>query len=55
MILAANTAKALCERLRLATRDLPALIMQNGMPLRRPSLREVAQAAGLFAANGARR
>ena len=40
--------KALCERLRLATRDLPALIMQNGMPLRRPSLREVAQAAGLL-------
>jgi len=40
--------KALCERLRLSTRDLPALIMQNGMPLRRPSLREVAQAAGLL-------
>jgi thioredoxin reductase (NADPH) len=40
--------KVLCERLRLAHRDLPALIMQNGMPLRRPSLREVAQAAGLL-------
>jgi thioredoxin reductase (NADPH) len=39
---------ALCERMRLSTRDLPALIMQNGMPLRRPSLREVAQAAGLL-------
>jgi thioredoxin reductase (NADPH) len=40
--------KALCERLRLAHRDLPALITANGMPLRRPSLREVAQAAGLL-------
>jgi len=40
--------KVLCERLRLAHHDLPALIMQNGMPLRRPSLREVAQAAGLL-------
>jgi thioredoxin reductase (NADPH) len=40
--------KALCERMRLSARDLPALIMQNGMPLRRPSLREVAQAAGLL-------
>ena len=40
--------RALCERLRLATRDLPALITANGMPLRRPSLREVARAAGLL-------
>jgi thioredoxin reductase (NADPH) len=43
-----ESGKGLCERLRLSTRDLPALIMQNGMPLRRPSLREVAQAAGLL-------
>src|SRR5262249_26842319 len=43
-----ENGKALCERLRLAHRDLPALIMPNGMPLRRPSLREVAQAAGLL-------
>jgi thioredoxin reductase (NADPH) len=40
--------RALCERLHLASRDLPALITANGMPLRRPSLREVAQVAGLL-------
>src|SRR5712664_933871 len=43
-----ENGKALCERLHLANRDLPALITANGMPLRRPSLREVAQAAGLL-------
>jgi thioredoxin reductase (NADPH) len=43
-----DNGKALCERLHLATRDLPALITPNGLPLRRPSLREVAQAAGLL-------
>src|SRR5205823_19859 len=40
--------RSLCERLRLAGRDLPALITPNGMPLRRPSLREVARVAGLL-------
>jgi thioredoxin reductase (NADPH) len=40
--------RALCERLHLASRDLPALITANGMPLRHPSLREVAQVAGLL-------
>jgi hypothetical protein len=35
--------RALCERLHLASRDLPALITASGMPLRRPSLREVAR------------
>jgi thioredoxin reductase (NADPH) len=40
--------RALCERLHLARRDLPALITVNGMPLRRPSLREVAQVVGLL-------
>jgi thioredoxin reductase (NADPH) len=40
--------RALCERLHLGSRDLPALITANGMPLRRPSLREVAQVAGLL-------
>src|SRR5439155_15057789 len=40
--------QALCERLHLAGRDLPALITANGMPLRRPSLREVARVAGLL-------
>jgi thioredoxin reductase (NADPH) len=43
-----DNGRALCERLHLASRDLPALITPNGMPLRRPSLREVAQAAGLL-------
>src|SRR5205814_5128733 len=32
----------------LASRDLPALITPSGMPLRRPSLREVAKVAGLL-------
>ncbi|EDY18992.1 cyclic nucleotide-regulated FAD-dependent pyridine nucleotide-disulphide oxidoreductase [Chthoniobacter flavus Ellin428] len=40
--------KALAARLHLAHRDLPALIDVNGAPLRRPSLREVAQVAGLL-------
>jgi thioredoxin reductase (NADPH) len=40
--------RALCERLRLASRDLPALITPTGMPLRRPSLREVSRVAGLL-------
>ena len=40
--------RALCERLHLASRDLPALITANGMPLRHPSLREVARVAGLL-------
>ena len=40
--------RTLCERLHLASRDLPALITANGMPLRHPSLREVARVAGLL-------
>jgi thioredoxin reductase (NADPH) len=40
--------RALCERLHLASHDLPALITAGGMPLRRPSLREVARVAGLL-------
>jgi thioredoxin reductase (NADPH) len=40
--------RALCERLHLVRRDLPALITANGLPLRRPSLREVAQVVGLL-------
>ena len=42
--------RALCERLHLASRDLPALITASGMPLRRPSLREVARVAGVLRA-----
>src|SRR5258706_1812458 len=45
---ASEQGKALCERLRLTNRDLPALITANGMPLRRPSLREASQVAGLL-------
>ena len=40
--------RALGERLHLTSRDLPALITAGGMPLRRPSLREVARVAGLL-------
>jgi thioredoxin reductase (NADPH) len=38
----------LCQRLNLTSRDLPALITATGAPLRKPSLREVAQVAGLL-------
>ncbi len=51
-----DAGRALCSRLNLAARDMPALIAANGLPLRRPSLREVAQVAGLLrplAADGA--
>lgn len=53
-LLAAETkdGAALLARLHLATRDLPALITANGLPLRRPSLREVAHVAGLLRAPG---
>src|SRR5437867_1872884 len=40
--------QALSKRLHLTTRDLPTLITAAGAPLRRPSLREVAQVAGLL-------
>src|SRR5216117_3932188 len=40
--------QALGNRLHLTTRDLPVLITAAGAPLRRPSLREVAQVAGLL-------
>ena len=40
--------RALCERLKLASSDLPALITATGSPLCKPSLREVAQVAGLL-------
>jgi thioredoxin reductase (NADPH) len=39
---------ALCERLHLESRDLPALITPSGMLLRRPSVHEVARVAGLL-------
>ena len=40
--------QALGKRLHLTTRDLPVLITPAGTPLRRPSLREVAQVVGLL-------
>jgi thioredoxin reductase (NADPH) len=40
--------QALSNRLHLTTRDLPVLVTPVGAPLRRPSLREVAQVAGLL-------
>jgi thioredoxin reductase (NADPH) len=40
--------RALCGRLNLAPRDLPVLISPSGLPLRQPSLREVAHVAGLL-------
>lgn len=39
---------ALLRRFHLSDRDLPALITPQGTPLRKPSLREVAQVAGLL-------
>jgi len=43
-----ESGRALCERLHLAGHDLPSLITAHGMPLRHPSLREVARVAGLL-------
>jgi thioredoxin reductase (NADPH) len=40
--------QTLSSRLHLTARDLPALITATGAPLRQPSLREVAQVAGLL-------
>jgi thioredoxin reductase (NADPH) len=40
--------RALGQRLNIHRRDLPVLIDGNGLPLRRPSLREVAHVAGLL-------
>ncbi|MEP6808821.1 MAG: FAD-dependent oxidoreductase [Chthoniobacterales bacterium] len=45
---ATEQGAALARSFNLATRDLPALITPTGTPLRRPSLREVAQVAGLL-------
>jgi thioredoxin reductase (NADPH) len=40
--------QTIAQRLNLVSRDLPALITPSGMPLRHPSLREVARVAGLL-------
>jgi thioredoxin reductase (NADPH) len=46
--LASEQGQELTKRFRLTNRDLPTLITPAGSPLRRPSLREVAQVAGLL-------
>src|SRR5438105_5713825 len=46
--LASEQGQELTKRFRLTNRDLPTLIAATGSPLRRPSLREVAQVAGLL-------
>jgi thioredoxin reductase (NADPH) len=43
-----DEGRALLGRLNVTERDLPVLISASGSPLRRPSLREVAQIAGLL-------
>jgi thioredoxin reductase (NADPH) len=40
--------RGLCERMKLSSVDLPALITASGVPLCKPSLREVAEVAGLL-------
>ncbi|PYL77551.1 MAG: thioredoxin reductase, partial [Verrucomicrobia bacterium] len=45
---ASEQGQVLSQRLHLTSRDLPTLIAATGSPLRRPSLREVAQVAGLL-------
>src|SRR5437016_10377088 len=45
---ASEQGQGLSQRLHLTSRDLPTLIAATGSPLRRPSLREVAQVAGLL-------
>lgn len=45
-----DQGQELSKRFHLTTRHLPTLITPSGSPLRRPSLREVAQAAGLLRA-----
>src|SRR5438132_3368411 len=46
--LESEQGQMLSRRLHLTSRDLPALITAAGAPLRRPSVREVAQVAGLL-------
>jgi hypothetical protein len=48
VIFESEQGKALSERFHLTIRDLPVLITPAGRPLRQPSLREVAQEAGLL-------
>jgi thioredoxin reductase (NADPH) len=43
-----DEGRLLCQRLNVSWPDLPVLIDGNGVPLRKPSLREVAQVAGLL-------
>ena len=43
-----DEGRALCDRLKIASRDLPVLIASNGTLTHKPSIREVAQTAGLL-------
>lgn len=43
-----EAGRSLSQRLNINRRDLPVFIDGNGRPLRRPSIREVAQVAGLI-------
>jgi thioredoxin reductase (NADPH) len=43
-----DAGQTLASRLHLTTRDLPVLLTAAGVQMRRPSLREVAQVAGLL-------
>ena len=45
---ASEQGQALAHGMKLDSRDLPALITPSGKPLRQPSLREVAEVAGLL-------
>lgn len=45
---AGEVGAPIVKRLGLGKRDLPTLLLANGSPLRRPSLREVAQVVGLM-------
>jgi thioredoxin reductase (NADPH) len=47
IVFESDEGRALAERFHLAAHQLPAVIDMNGVPLRRPSLREVAEVAGL--------
>ena len=46
--LESEEGRGLASRLNINRRDLPVLVQSNGLPLRRPSLREVAQVTGLM-------
>ncbi len=48
ILVESESGVSICGRLNLTSQDLPALITADGRPLRKPSLRTVAQVAGLL-------